>query len=138
MAVALTEEISRLMGVRQFDLDATASARLCEQLLAEGRYFALLAFRDGAAVGFAGMSEGHSLYAGGAIGTIQELYVAPSGRSAGVGAALLEAVAALARQRDWRRLEVCTPPLPEFARSLAFYEREGFAITGGRKLKKLV
>lgn len=42
---------------------------------------------------------------------------------------------ALATTRDWRRLEVTTPPLPEFDRTLAFYEREGFSITGARKLK---
>jgi len=35
----------------------------------------------------------------------------------------------------WKRLEVTTPPLPQFDNTLAFYEREGFAITGGRKLK---
>lgn len=28
-----------------------------------------------------------------------------------------------------------TPPLPHFDKTLAFYEREGFAVTGGRKLK---
>ncbi len=28
-----------------------------------------------------------------------------------------------------------TPPLPPFEKTLAFYEREGFAIAGGRKLK---
>ena len=32
-------------------------------------------------------------------------------------------------------LEVTTPPLPQFDKTLAFYEREAFAITGGRKLK---
>ena len=37
--------------------------------------------------------------------------------------------------RGWTPLEVTTPPLPELARTLAFYEREGFAISGGRKLK---
>jgi hypothetical protein len=30
---------------------------------------------------------------------------------------------------------VTTPPLPPFEKTLAFYEREGFAIAGGRKLK---
>lgn len=138
MAVALTEEISRQIGAPQFGLDVDVSARQCAEQLAQGRYFAFLALRDGAAVGFAGLSEGCSLYAGGRIGTIQELYVAPDARSDGTGAALLDAIGTLARERCWRRLEVCTPPLPEFARSLAFYERQGFEITGGRKLKKLV
>jgi len=26
-------------------------------------------------------------------------------------------------------------PLPQFERTLGFYEREGFTVTGGRKLK---
>jgi GNAT superfamily N-acetyltransferase len=138
MAVALTEEISQQIGAGRYGLDAGVSARLCAERLAQGSYFAFLALRDGTPVGFVGLSEGCSLYAGGSIGTIQELYVAPAARSDRVGTALLDAVGTLARERDWRRLEVCTPPLPEFARSLAFYEREGFEITGGRKLKKLV
>jgi GNAT superfamily N-acetyltransferase len=138
MACALTEEISAVMGERQFDLDPDATAALCRDMLADGRYFALVVRADGAAIGFAGLSEGCSLYAGGAIGTIQELYVAPAHRAGGAGAALLEAAGILARERGWRRLEVCTPPLPAFARSLAFYERHGFAISGGRKLKKLL
>lgn len=37
--------------------------------------------------------------------------------------------------RGWTRLEVTTPPLPQFDKTLAFYERQGFANTGGRKLK---
>lgn len=37
--------------------------------------------------------------------------------------------------RGWTRLEVTTPPLPQFDKTLAFYERQGFAISGGRKLK---
>jgi hypothetical protein len=40
--------------------------------------------------------------------------------------------------RGWKRLEVTTPPLPQFDKTLSFYEREEFAITGGRKLKVLL
>jgi len=40
--------------------------------------------------------------------------------------------------RGWKRREVTTPPLPEFDRTLAFYPREGFAVTGGRTLKTLL
>jgi GNAT superfamily N-acetyltransferase len=139
MAVALTEEISAGIGMRQFDLDPAGTAALCRDMLTDGRYLVLLARRDGAdALGFAGLPEGRSLYAGGAMGTIQELYVAPGERSSGVGAALLEGAARLGRERGWGRLEVCTPPLPAFARSLAFYERHGYAVTGGRKLKNIL
>lgn len=137
LAVALTEEISAVVGNRQFDLDIEATAALCRALLDEGRYTVLLARAGDACVGFAGLSEGRALYAGGAVGTIEELYVVPGWRSRGAGTALLDAVARHGRAHGWRRTEVCTPPLPAFDRSLAFYERHGFAVTGGRKLKRL-
>jgi hypothetical protein len=41
----------------------------------------------------------------------------------------------VAGKGGWKRLEVTTPPLSLFERSLSFYTREGFSITGGRKLK---
>jgi hypothetical protein len=49
---------------------------------------------------------------------------------------LLEQAVAFGASRGWTRVEVTTPPLPQFEKTLAFYEREGFAITGGRKLKR--
>jgi hypothetical protein len=39
---------------------------------------------------------------------------------------------------SWKRLEVSTPPLPASDQTLAYCEREGFAVTGGRKLKTLL
>ena len=138
MAVALTEEISDRIGSPQFDLDLRDTEDRCASLLSEGAYTALLACVDGRPVGFAGMSEGCALYACGRIGTLQEFYVEPAARSAKVGAALLDAVAAHGAVRGWRRIEVCTPPLPAFEGSLRFYARNGFEITGGRKLKRLL
>ena len=41
----------------------------------------------------------------------------------------------VARSNGWARLEVTTPPLPQFDRTLAFYERQGFSVSGGRKMK---
>ena len=72
------------------------------------------------------------------LGIIQEFYVVPTARSAGVGGALLQAARAHARSKGWKRLELCTPPLPDFQRTLAFYERNGFEVTGGRKMKALL
>ena len=138
LAVALTEEISQALGVRHFFLNVEQSTETCQALLVEGHYFALIAESEGEPVGFAGLSEGRALYAGGAMATVQEFYVARAFRSQGVGAALIHAATELARQKGWQRLEVCTPPLPEFDRSLAFYERNGFEVTGGRKLKRLI
>gem|GEM_PF-2146775 len=39
------------------------------------------------------------------------------------------------RSTTTQRLERCTPPLPEFERSVAFYQANGFEITGGYKMK---
>ena len=59
-------------------------------------------------------------------------------RSQQVGAKLLKRAAALARDSGWKRVELCTPPLPAFERTVAFYEQNGFEITGGRKMKQVV
>jgi hypothetical protein len=52
-----------------------------------------------------------------------------------VGLRLVSEAKAFGSSRGWSSLEVTTPPLPQFDRTLAFYEREGFSIAGGRKLK---
>lgn len=84
---------------------------------------------------FIALYESYALYAEGAFGTIPELYVRPEYRTNELGLRLVSQAKAFGTSRGWTRLEVTTPPLPKFDRTLAFYEREGFAITGGRKLK---
>jgi len=112
------------------DTEARASA-----WLRDGCYWVLLA-RDGdIPIGFLALYQSYALYTEGIYGTIPEFYVRPAHRSKGVGAALLKQARRLGQSRGWRRLEVTTPPLPQFDRTLAFYQREGFSISGGRKLK---
>ena len=86
--------------------------------------------------GFIALHESRALYAGGVFGTIPELYVRPAFRSQGLGRLLIDAACSHGGERGWLRLEVTTPPLPNFDRTASFYEREGFAVTGGRKLKR--
>ena len=81
------------------------------------------------------MYESYALYAEGAYGTIPELYVKPEYRSLNIGKLLLEKVKEFSMSKNWKRLEVTTPPLPEFNRTLSFYENNNFKIAGGRKLK---
>jgi GNAT superfamily N-acetyltransferase len=111
------------------------TARL-RDFLGREKYFVFVARDDrGNAVGFVSLCESHALYAEGSFGTIPELYVRPARRSKNVGRSLVSAAKGFGLSRGWKRLEVTTPPLPQFDKTLAFYEREGFAITGGRKLK---
>ena len=78
------------------------------------------------------LNECAAIYAGGRFGEITELYVVPEARSTGVAAALVAAAVRVAGDKGWRRLEVGAPAQPAWARTLAFYERQGFAPVGPR------
>jgi len=122
------------MNVFNFNLDET-KARL-QDFIDREKYFVFVAQNENVGpTGFITLFEGHSLYAEGAFGTISELFVRPEFRSQNVGQRLVEQAKTFGSSRVWKRLEVTTPPLPQFDKTLAFYEREEFAITGGRKLK---
>jgi GNAT superfamily N-acetyltransferase len=139
VAVMLGEllgEISDAAGVQAFNFDPDETQRRLTDFLAQALYFVFLARYQGRdPVGFLTLCETRSLYAEGTFGILPELYVRPAYRSQGIGRGLLEQAMRLAKVRGWRRLEVTTPPLPAFDAALRFYEREGFRITGGRKLK---
>jgi len=138
LAVCLTQEIIERTGIQHFDVDVPQAIKLCENYVANGVYTVMAAFddkHDNQIVGFGALCESHSLYAEGAFGIIQEFYVLPEYRSQDVGKTLIENMVALGKQKQWRRLELCTPPLPEFDRTLSFYEANGFEVTGGRKMK---
>lgn len=134
-ALALTQEIMARTGTPHFDIDRVGIEALCARYLESGIYSVLLAQAGHATVGFATLCESHALYVGGAFGIVQEFYVEPAWRSRSVGRALLDGARREAGRRGWLRLELCTPPLPEFDRTLAFYAENGFEITGGRKMK---
>ena len=135
MVGALLAEIMDAIGERAFNFDLPATVRRLTEFIAQEKYFVFAAWDGDAPVGFIALYESYALYAEGAFGTIPELYVRPAYRSAQVGRALVACAREFGRARGWARLEVTTPPLPQFDKTLAFYEREGFAISGGRKLK---
>lgn len=139
MVGELLTEIMRATGARAFNFDREETASRLRRFMGGGKYFVFVARNgDGEAIGFVALHESYALYAEGAFGTIAELYVRPGERSNKVGRSLVARAAAFGTGRGWTRLEVTTPPLPQFDRTLAFYERQGFAITGGRKLKRLL
>ena len=136
MVGELLHEIMIALGVQAFNFDLGETTIRLKNFLDQGKYFVFVARDDGRhEAGFIAMYESYALYAEGAFGTLPELYVRPEYRSNGVGRRLLEQAKSFGRAQGWKRLEVTTPPLPQFDKTLAFYEREGFAVTGGRKLK---
>lgn len=136
MVGELLAEIMNAIGVQAFHFELAEATDRLEEFLHAENYFAFVAHDDGGrAVGFVTLYESYALYAEGTFGTIPEFYVRPGYRSGGVGRGLASQAKSFGASRGWKRLEVTTPPLPQFEKTLAFYEREGFSITGGRKLK---
>lgn len=135
MVGQLLEEIMNSIGVKAFNFDWNQTRDRLGQFLLDQKYFVFVAEDAGEPVGFIALYESYALYAEGAFGTIPELYVRPEYRSKGVGKKLTDKAKVFAATKGWTRLEVTTPPLPQFERTLEFYEKEGFSITGGRKLK---
>ncbi len=134
---ALLDEIMQAIGTQAFHFNLVETTDRLKEFLEQGHYHVLLARdeTDHTIAGFAALYESFALYAEGAFGTLAELYVSPAHRAHGIGAQLIDAAKTLAHDHAWKRLEVTTPPLPQFDRTLAFYEREGFSVAGGKKLK---
>jgi len=136
MVGELLQEIMNAIGVQAFNFDLDETMARLKDFIAQEKYFVFTAMDEHAhQVGFIAMYESYALYAEGAFGTIPELFVRPGFRSQNIGSRLIEQAKALGHSRGWKRLEVTTPPIPQFDRTVSFYEKEGFEVTGGRKLK---
>lgn len=139
MVGELLTEIMSAIGVQAFNFNFDETVGRLKNFLEREKYFVFVARNSGGkAAGFVSLYESYALYAEGAFGTIPELYVRPEYRSQSVGRGLVFHARSFGKSRGWRRLEVTTPPLPQFDKTLAFYESEGFTITGGRKLKAVL
>lgn len=136
LVVQLTQEICDLTKARHFDIDLESTIQRCAALLSAGHYAAILVCSDNIPVAVSTITETYALYAGGKIGLIQEFYVVPDFRCSGVGAMLIEHVRNYGQKRDWSCIELCTPPLPEFERTLSFYQQNGLIPVGGRKMRQ--
>lgn len=136
----LLQEIMDRIGIYVFHFDLQETQERLADFITTEKNFVFIASHvtTGEIVGFVSVYEGYALYAEGAFGTMAELYVKPSYRSQGIGNMLIQSVKDFGNERGWKRLEVTTPPLPQFDATLAFYEREGFEISGGRKLKAVI
>lgn len=136
LVVQLTQQICERTHTQHFDIDLAGTIRRCGELLSVGHYAAIIGWSDKLPVAVATITETYALYAGGKIGVIQEFYVMPEFRCSGVGAQLIEQVRTYGQQRGWSCMELCTPPLPEFERTLSFYQHNGLIPVGGRKMRQ--
>jgi len=135
MTGELLYEIMDKIDVKAFNFNQEETKKRAEDLISINLYFVFIAKAKDESIGFISMYESYALYAEGAYGTIPELYVRPKYRSSNIGKLLLKKAREFAASKSWKRLEVTTPPLPQFERTLSFYEENRFEISGGRKLK---
>ena len=137
MVGELLTEIMETIDEKAFNYNQVETENRAHDLLSRNVYWVFLVkdIPSAKIIGFVSLYESFALYSEGAYGTIPELYVRPKWRSQKIGKHLLEKVVSFAKEKNWRRLEVTTPPLPEFEKTLQFYQKNGFEIAGGRKLK---
>jgi GNAT superfamily N-acetyltransferase len=108
-----------------FALTAAAATRTFDALLAAPALGAVwLAEEAGAPVGHLVLALGFGMEYGGLRGFVDDLYVRPTARRQGAGAALLAAAREGARERWVRVLQVETGHAPHLARPL--YARAGY------------
>jgi GNAT superfamily N-acetyltransferase len=138
LAVCLTDEIIERTGLQAFDVDVPLATKLCKNYIENGQYNIIAAFDDEKIIGFGSLCESFSLYAEGAFGIIQEFYISPEYRSQKIGQKLIQQIIEFAKEKEWKRLELCTPPIPAFKRSVDFYKENGFETTGGYKMKRTI
>lgn len=134
-AVIVLDSVLRLLvelGEEADDLGRLDEPKVLEGWRAAGDRFQVFAARDesGVVLGLLTLSETFAIYANGNYGVIDEMYVVPEHRSAGVGSMLLDAVKEYGRTRGWSRIDVTAPESSRWDRTRRFYEREGFSFTG--------
>lgn len=135
MEILLLREIMDRTNLPHFNINQEEICCNVQEFIGNQKMWFFTAYEADSCIGFVGLCEACALYAQGSYGIITELFVRAEHRSKQIGKQLLEKVAALGQERQWQRLEVTTPPLPEFQQSLDFYISNQFAISGGRKLK---
>nr|BAJ06871.1 GCN5-related N-acetyltransferase [uncultured bacterium]BAJ06878.1 GCN5-related N-acetyltransferase [uncultured bacterium] len=138
LAAGLINEIIERTRVKHFDVNIPLVEKLCGKFMDQGQYVVVGAIDNDRVVGFGALCESHSLYAEGTFGIVQEFYILPEYRSKSIGKDLLAKIIEYGKSKQWVRLELCTPPVPEFDRTVSFYKENGFEITGGYKMKYVI
>jgi GNAT superfamily N-acetyltransferase len=136
MVVELTNEICELTKAPHFDIKLNSTIERCRELIRDGHYGAIIGEHQNKPIAVVTFTETYALYVDGKIGVIQEFYVSPEFRASGAGSLLIEQVKKYGKQHNWSCIELCTPPLPEFEKTLNFYQKNGLIPVGGRKMRQ--
>jgi GNAT superfamily N-acetyltransferase len=116
--------IRELAAYEKMEDQVTATEELLRETVFRQKHAqVLLALQEGRPVGFALFFHNFSTFLGKPGIYLEDLYVQPAHRGAGVGKALLQRLAQLAREQDCGRLEWSC--LNWNAPSIAFYKRMG-------------
>lgn len=129
----------RELGEEERELGELAHARVLETWSRRADEFYVLAAKDdgGQILGVLTLSVAFAIYANGEYGVIDEMYVDPRFRSAGIGARLVEEAVDIGRGLGWTRIDVTAPESERWSRSRRFYESIGFKFTGPKLRKRL-
>jgi len=101
---AMVAELARWEGKAA---PPASAAQLRDWLAADTPPFrVLLALRDGEALGYLAFYQAFSLFKPGPVLLVENIYVRPEARGAGVGRGLLARAAVEARRRGWTRMEL--------------------------------
>ncbi|MCM2316061.1 MAG: GNAT family N-acetyltransferase [Thermoanaerobaculia bacterium] len=129
----------RELGEEEKELGELAHARVLDAWSRRADQFYVLAAKrdDGQILGVLTLSVTFAIYANGEYGVIDEMYVDPRFRSAGIGARLVEEAVDIGRGLGWTRIDVTAPESERWSRTRRFYESIGFEFTGPKLRKRL-
>lgn len=108
--------------------------QLIIDLIKSGKTEIFLAKESKKIIGILTLTESQSAYAGGNYGSIDEMYILPKYRSKGIGKLMIEKIIAIAKEKNWKRIDLTTPTDSEWDRTILFYQSCGFSYTG-QKMK---
>ncbi|MBC7861510.1 MAG: GNAT family N-acetyltransferase [Bacteroidia bacterium] len=105
--------------------------KLIEEILASGKteiYFIQIAEKKN--IGIVTLTETQAIYAGGKYGCLDEMFVLPEHRSANIGEKVIKMIKHIAKEKNWKRVDVTAPSESKWNRTVSFYEKCGFVFTG--------
>ncbi len=128
----IKEFLSEIEPNYRQQIQATDYATIAGQLLSDNAIHILLALANSTPVGIITLNQCAALYAEGYFGEISELYVQPEFRNQKIGIQLINSARQHAMLRNWKSLEVGTPPRSNNSRAEKFYRANGFSDMGRR------